>query len=810
MSPIASDGGGAANISSDSRPRSNQGSTPVKTPGKQQQQRSHQRLHTSQAPLPADEPPPARTSTPRRLHPGTGRTATAPDQDDSECATPTPAPHRYGRAAPVQRQLARALRSATASTSRSAISSSGSGILAPRAITQQRSNNSVQLRTRNRNRNSLICTCSHSTRPPASIMASGGKWREEQILIICPGSRTTMAQLGCGELSPPAHRIPTRMFRDEEEPEQWRPYYTYKRTTVTDGVEHEEWVEDVDEDKGAVWPIEGGRIVQMDAFLAFLDHVHGLLTTTYHNTPIMLMASPQWTRPDCETIARYIFEKTKTPALCLIHSGIATHYGLKWPNMTVVDIGYEKVDVTAIHDGRVVNHMDLGRPLPDRFISGGEVFTQKLLKLLEGQGFNHDMAEQLKKSGICEVLPYAPAKKELMDLPVESSSSSSNVPQSQPRPTAPATTAEEGAAPGSGAAESTVAAAAEAAGQSAPATDEPAVEEDVAMEDNDGLDAAVDEDGVLDVATIVTSGQTKEFLAKKEKEKEKGKPGRKSNKDKEGDAAAQARPLRQPNSKKVRNTFFYEEIVMEEVSKEVPAPAPAPAPTQDAEGSSAEGDVATEKAAEPAAQGTQAEEDSKAPAPVVATETEAPVVKTEESKPDGNDKEDVVTDSKPAADVANGEQGKDGDANAKGSADADPDAKANTDADPDANPSSTNNGEPRELRPKRIRREIEVGLERFLFADRDEIDRIVSTIYRTIQGVEDMYMRPACWDNLVLSKNGFEEAMFLGAQVAARIAFCLHSNMDAQAIEAQKSMSLSRVDYNEHGPKAIRTHSMLG
>ncbi|KAL6883883.1 hypothetical protein HDV57DRAFT_432605 [Trichoderma longibrachiatum] len=96
MSPIASDGGGAANISSDSRPRSNQGSTPVKTPGKQQQQRSHQRLHTSQAPLPADEPPPARTSTPRRLHPGTGRTATAPDQDDSECATPTPAPHRYG------------------------------------------------------------------------------------------------------------------------------------------------------------------------------------------------------------------------------------------------------------------------------------------------------------------------------------------------------------------------------------------------------------------------------------------------------------------------------------------------------------------------------------------------------------------------------------------------------------------------------------------------------------------------------------------------------------------------------------------
>ncbi|TFB03171.1 Actin-like protein [Trichoderma ghanense] len=912
MSRNAPDGDDAD--TSNSRPQSNQGSTPVRTPRKQQKS-SQQRLHTFQTPLHADESPtPTPSPSSRRLYPGTGgRTAT--DPDDSECATPTPAPHRYG------------LRARRASR----------GLSNKNNNNNNNNNNNIQTRVRNRNRNNPNCTCSHNTRPPASIMASGGKWREEQILIICPGSRTTMAQLGCGELSPPAHRIPTRMFRDEEEPEQWRPYYTYKRTTVTDGVEREEWVEDVDEDKGAVWPIEGGRIVQMDAFLAFLDHVHGLLTTTYHNTPIMLMASPQWTRPDCETIARYIFEKTKTPALCLIHSGIATQYGLKWPNMTVVDIGYEKVDVTAIHDGRVVNHMDLGRPLPDRFISGGEVFTRKLLQLLEGQGFNHDMAEQLKKSGICEVLPYAPAKKELMDLPVESSPNAS---QSQPRSTAaPGTTAEEGAAPGSGAVDSTVAAAAEAASQHAPTTDEPAVEEDVAMEDNDGLDTNVDEDGVLDVASIVTSGQTKEFLAKKEKEKEKekGKPGRKSNKDKDGDAAAQARPLRQPNSKKVRNTFSYEEIVMEEVPKEVPAPVSAP--TQGAGGGGVEEVVATEKAAEPAAekaaepatepaaQGTQAEEDSKAPAPA-ATETEAPVVKTEESKPNGDDNDNENgTESKPAADVANGEQGK--------AADADTGAKANADAD-----ASAKNGEPPELRPKRIRREIEVGLERFLFADRAEIDRIVSTIYRTIQGVEDMYMRPACWDNLVFvgngsrlrglkdnilqtlnarhlispstatmftselpsnvatpagtgsqtpvgsfsgaphqlassgvnpllqaattastlgvagrdtiqvatgstpmvgseaagpasghhfhsqtptsirtialptylsewSKNGFEEAMFLGAQVAARIAFCLHSNMDAQAIEAQKSMSLSRVDYNEHGPKAIRTHSML-
>jgi actin-related protein 9 len=86
------------------------------------------------------------------------------------------------------------------------------------------------------------------------MSSSQAKWREEQILIICPGSRTTMAQLGCTELTPPVHRIPTRMFKDGDE---WRPYYTFKRTKVDNGVEQEEWVEDVDEDKGATYPIQG-------------------------------------------------------------------------------------------------------------------------------------------------------------------------------------------------------------------------------------------------------------------------------------------------------------------------------------------------------------------------------------------------------------------------------------------------------------------------------------------------------------------------------------------------------------------------
>jgi actin-related protein 9 len=546
----------------------------------------------------------------------------------------------------------------------------------------------------------------------------------------------------------------------------------------------------------------------MDAFLAFLDHVHGLLTTTYHNTPIMLMASPQWTRPDCETIARYIFENTRTPALCIIHSGIATQYGLKWPHMTVIDIGHEKVDVTAIYDGRVANHTEVSVAGYGNQVSGGEVFTQSLLKLLKEKGFNRDMAEQLKKSNICEVLPYIPTAETLMELPVASAS--------------------EAAA---------LSAAADAAA-TAPAEAIPRIN---VLEEGENTNGSGEDDGVLDVATIVTSGQTKEFLAKKEKEKEKEKGKGRKKGDKEADAAAN-KPVRLPNSKRMKNTFFYEDIVLEEVPKP------------------------TESATNGAAGGEKKEGEANGAAP------------------------DVAAQSAPAI------------------------------TDAPAVSATTNPNEPPEKRPKRVRKDIEVGLERFKFAERTEIDRIVTAIYRCIQEIGDMYMRPPCWDNLVFvgngsrlrglkenilqtlnarhlispstatmftselpsnmatptgtgaqtpvgsfsgaphqlstsgvnpllqaattasataggtntvatpaagseaggpvsgthfhsqtptsiktanlpaylsewSKNGFEEAMFLGAQVAARIAFCLHTNMDASGLEAQRLMSLSRVDY---------------
>lgn len=89
--------------------------------------------------------------------------------------------------------------------------------------------------------------------------------------MICPGSSTTMAQLGCSELTPPSQRFPTRMFNDQETGD-WRPYHTYKRkkkSVGTNGIglhigeeiakedEELEYVEDPDSAEGAVYPMQG-------------------------------------------------------------------------------------------------------------------------------------------------------------------------------------------------------------------------------------------------------------------------------------------------------------------------------------------------------------------------------------------------------------------------------------------------------------------------------------------------------------------------------------------------------------------------
>ncbi|KAL5594679.1 hypothetical protein BROUX41_001595 [Berkeleyomyces rouxiae] len=645
-----------------------------------------------------------------------------------------------------------------------------------------------------------------------------GKWKEEQILIICVGTQTTLAQLGCHELTPPVHRFPTRMFQNPDGP-GWRPYHTFKRSKAGGSsgptADEDEWVEDKDSDEGAVYPLHTGRIVNMEAFLAFLDHVHSSLTSTFHNTPIVLVGSPHWSRTCKETITRFIFQKTKTPALCLMHNALATQYGLKWPSMAVVDIGFQKVDVACIYDGSIVSEKSLGVVHPhsetDNVQAGGELFTRNLHRMLKDKGFTYEMAEQLKKSPVAEVLPFVNQPPHYYDMPTE---------RGDPQPVLAGATADAAAT------------AAQSAGPAAAATAGDA--------DDEPKDQSAD-DGVLDVAGIVTSGQTKEFLARKEKEKEKGKGKRGK------DAQEPVKP-KLSNSKRTHNIFHYEEILMEDATPPTPTAPDAPAAAAAAAAATgspvaapdlAELPMALDLPPGPIARKVQrdievgperllfishadmeriADTVYRAIQAIPATHMRAAcwdnlVVVGNGARVRGlRDNllallaaRYLISPSSASIFTAGEMPSVAGTPTAGGSAPASAAATAAGTPVPTPTPSAV---------PAQPATAAAAGVNPLLQAATagaaaGDAPSSSSSSSRHLHGQTPMSIRLAPLPTYLgeWAKHGYEEAVFLGAQVAGRMAFCLH-NVDAASLESLRSMSLSRVDYNELGPKAIRRFSV--
>ena len=372
------------------------------------------------------------------------------------------------------------------------------------------------------------------------------------------GSTITLAQLGISDpLTPAKIRIKSRMFPADKEGE-WEPYKVTpkkKQQPTTNGVdgktddqvmdgtseagkvdEETEYEEDRNTDESAIWPIEAGKIVNWSCFYALLTHVYQTSSPTL-KSPIVLVTQPQWTHSDIERVAQFIFEKFKPPAVMLIDSATATLHAhrINSATGTVIDIGYETCDITAVVDGEPHAQSRL-TSVPD---CGGRAMTLNLLKLLESKGFTEDMCEQLKRSNICEILP--------LDVPLPSETPTDNV-----NPAAVASTGITTSTPNP------------TAQTGLPRGPGPSTEIG-----EEGLE----EDGVLDVATLVASGKTSEYLAKKEKEKAEKAAQRKNAKG----AAATAKLARLPNSQRLKATFSYE--IQEKTLETTTAPKPDVATT---------------------------------------------------------------------------------------------------------------------------------------------------------------------------------------------------------------------------------------
>lgn len=301
-----------------------------------------------------------------------------------------------------------------------------------------------------------------------------------------------------------------------------------KEANGTNGVngeqEEPELYEDWETDEGAVWAMNQGRVVNWSCFYALLTYVYNQLSPHASiQTPLLLIGQPCWSQKDHEQITQFFFERFKCPGLTIVDSASAALYGFNVQNACVVDIGYQKADITAISDFEI---QSIGRTvaLPK---CGGEAMTQNLLKQLAPRKFTRDMCEQLKQSPICEIL--------LPGTPMPGSGQTQI--EEITNPAAAASTGATGSGPGHRTSTGAMGAEPRGPGEGTEVGD-----------DND------DNEGVLDVASIVTGGAGKmeEFLAKKEREK-----AEKAARKKGESGPAQAKIARIPNSQREKATFMY-------------------------------------------------------------------------------------------------------------------------------------------------------------------------------------------------------------------------------------------------------------
>lgn len=288
--------------------------------------------------------------------------------------------------------------------------------------------------------------------------------------------------------------------------------------------------EDPTSKEGAIYPLKDGQIDNWSCFFALLTHVFNTMSPTFH-TPVIVISQPCWSARDHELLTQFFFETFKIPAFCLMDAALAACYAYGVPTATVIDVGYGKCDVTAVNEFLAC---DLGRGAAVSGI-GGQGMTRRLHELLEKKGFSEEMCEQLKKSGVCEVIPPG------MPLPGAARNPAHEVIN-------PAAAASTGAAD-SGA---MVNGAIEMDGRKIGTVPRgPGEGTEVGEEGQNGDDE--DNDGVLDVASIVARGNASEILAKREKERLERAAAKK------GSTAEAAKPARLKNLERQTATFFYED-----------------------------------------------------------------------------------------------------------------------------------------------------------------------------------------------------------------------------------------------------------
>jgi actin-related protein 9 len=289
-----------------------------------------------------------------------------------------------------------------------------------------------------------------------------------------------------------------------------------------------EFEDDPYSEEGAVYPIVEGRIENWSCFFALLSHIWKTMSPHFVS-PLLVISQPCWTERDKEMITQYFFENHRIPAFCMMDSALAACYAYGVPSGLVVDVGFEKCDVSAVTDYQV---NDAGRAVALRGC-GGRAMTTRLQQLLSDKGIECDenMAEQLKRNYICEVLPAG------TPFPIGGNITNG----STNNPAAEASTG----AIDPGANEKDVDGARPGGIPHGPG-------EGTQVGDENGDD---ENEGVLDVASIVAQSNAAEILAKREAERQAKLAAKKTN------PAEAPKPVRLRNAEREKASFTFEETM---------------------------------------------------------------------------------------------------------------------------------------------------------------------------------------------------------------------------------------------------------
>lgn len=272
------------------------------------------------------------------------------------------------------------------------------------------------------------CCKNHITNMPS--------FRDNNILLIAPGSETTLTQYGLAEsLGPASFEFPSVVYKSNQ-----------PGVFASSG-----------SDENKIYPVQQGRIVHLDAFNYLIKLIYTSLTKDALISPaLMLISSGAWTRPDTEAITQYAFETIKVPGFSIMDSAQAAVFAYSIQDAFVIDIGKERTVISPVLEYNVVEEAR------ESIAVGGDTINQELSRLCHN--LTASQIEDLKRSPIFEVLNADDSKNSWFGVNTKEGMNSS--------------------------------------GSGAPGED----------------------DGIVDIAAIVSSGRTREILAEREKIKKQGGP----------------------------------------------------------------------------------------------------------------------------------------------------------------------------------------------------------------------------------------------------------------------------------------------